>query len=270
MLHALSILVLEAVCGLVLVLVSHAGAMLWRCTDTLPSAIRSIIMVVVNLILICIVVGGLAAPVVLLGTQGSLVWWLLFCCYVCAVIPFLWLTRNHPDWIWDEVPEWARIEPLDTIRAPWYNNWRGSFVVGATLLGAIPFVAMSYHDQSLAEAIWTGVQAGIVGTIGVFPILVGFTLLFPIRIYPVGIRGFTEAGLSISVPWSSITEISESHSYGTQGVSVSVDGSEASLWLPQTVVNRAAFRRAVAPQLDEGHVLLRTIGSVGPPRSNAV
>lgn len=264
MVDAAVVLLVEMLCGLAMLAVGRGAALLCQTAAKWSSMARSALIVAAHLVLLGFVGASFVAPVSLVESTGpSFVWWLLFCWAAFAVLPHAWLARNNPRWMPDVVPEWAKGEPEETIRAPWYTNWRSAPYVGAFFLGAIPFAVMGYTDQSVLEALWTSAQLAVLGTIGFLPFLVGFTFLFPLRVYRSGIRGFTESGTPVSVRWSEIAAIESSHSYGVQGLSMTCLDGKPDLWIPTTVADQSAFRNAIRRFVDAGHALPQSLG----PRS---
>jgi hypothetical protein len=127
-------------------------------------------------------------------------------------------------------------------------------------LGAIPFVAMGHHGKSLPEALWLGVQAGALGAVGFFPLLAWFTFIFPVRLYPAGIRGFDREGFPVSARWSTMMDATLRSSFGTDGYEVALAEADTRLLIPKSVVSQPAFRRAVTQFVRDDHVMVRLLG----------
>lgn len=160
---ALLIAAIEAVGGAVLWATSRILAGVGRRVRTAPIIVRAPVWILVWALSIAALIAPLFVPFFLLPSPPatSTLVWLLICFMALVFLPYLWYSKNHPDWATEPLPDWARTEPSALFRAPWYGNWGGSIYAGAFVLAAVPFAAMGRHDATLLEALCIGVQCGI-------------------------------------------------------------------------------------------------------------
>jgi hypothetical protein len=196
----------------------------------------------------------LLVTITLCDLHGGLV---LICFITLVFFPYLWYSNNHPDWAMEPLPDWARKQPIALFRAPWYGNWGGSLYAGIFVFAAVPFTAMGRYEATLPEALWIGVQFGVLAAVGFFPLLAWFTFVFPIRVFSSGMRGFDKNGFPVCATWTNMTEAFPNAEAGTEGYEIGVQGRKARLWIPKTVASQNAFQRSVARLAPPDHVVLR-------------
>jgi len=156
-------------------------------------------------------------------------------------------------------PEWTGGEPIGVYRAPWYNNWPAALTLSLTLAILVPIPALM-NGYGAVGSVWLGVQAGVSVGVGAFIVFSGLTYLYPVRLYPEGIRGFEERGRPVIVEWLDVGRSSDDQSYGVPFVRFAVTGAGHDLWLPQAILDREDFAWQVRSLLPQDHPLVGVIG----------
>jgi hypothetical protein len=170
-------------------------------------------------------------------------------------------------------PKWSREEPIGVFRAPWHNNWPAAVTLAMTLAILVP-IPLLMNGYSAAAAAGLGIQCGVAAGVGSFVVFSALTFLYPVRLYPEGLRGFEKRGRPLVAGWSDIGDARPDHSYGVPFYRYALRGKTRDLWLPQAIVHHPDFRRRIRSVAPPDHVLLgmarshEESGATEPPTEN--